>query len=170
MNKFDLVHVGTFGTAIGLKGEIKINLLTSNVDVFKSFDCFYNFDRSIEWKFDFIAMRQKKCVAKLQYCNSRSEAEDLKNQQIYTSKENFPFTKDNEYYVSDLIDCKIMHINGNDLGEVIDVDNFGAGDLLETTYKNKKIYIPMNKENVVSVDIEKKIIIVDPIQGVIDND
>ena len=170
MNKSDLVHVGTFGTAIGLKGEIKINLLTSNIDVFKSFDCLYNFDRSIEWKVDSITMRQKKCVAKLSHCKSRSEAEDLKNQKIYTSKENFPSTKDNEYYVSDLIDCKIMHSNGNDLGEIIDVNNFGAGDLLETIYNNKKIYIPMNKENVVSVDIEKKLIIVNPIQGIIDND
>ena len=170
MNKSDLVHVGTFGTAIGLKGEVKINLLTSNLEVFKSFDRLYNFDCSIEWKFDSVAMRQKKCVAKLLHCKSRSEAEDLKNKKIYTSKENFPSTKDNEYYVSDLIDCKIMYSNGNNLGEVIDVNNFGAGDLLETTYNNKKIYIPMNKENVVSVDIEKKIIIVDPIQGIIDND
>lgn len=170
MNKSDLVHVGTFGTAIGLKGEIKINLYTSSVEVFKSFDFFYNFDRSIEWKFDSIAMRQKKCVAKLAHCDSRSEAEDLKNKKIYTSKKNFPSTKDNEYYVSDLIDCKIMHNNGNDLGEVTDVNNFGAGDLLETTYNDKKIYIPMNKENIISVNIENKIIVVDPIKGIIDSD
>jgi 16S rRNA processing protein RimM len=170
LNKSDLVHVGTFGAAIGLKGEIKINLLTSNVEVFKSFDCLYNFDCSTVWKLDSIAMRQKKCVAKLSHCKSRSDAELLKNQKIYTSKVNFPSTKDNEYYVSDLIDCKIIYSNGNELGEVIDVNNFGAGDLLETTYNNKKIYIPMNKENVVSVDIKKKIIIVDPIQGIIDND
>ena len=157
-------------TAIGLKGEVKINLLTSNLEVFKSFDRLYNFDCSIEWKLDSIAMRQKKCVAKLSHCKSRSEAEDLKNQKIYTSKENFPPTKDNEYYVSDLIDCKIIHSNGNDLGKVVDVNNFGAGDLLETSYNNKKIYIPMNKENVISVDIEKKIIVVDPYKGIIDND
>ena len=170
MNKFDLVHVGTFGTAIGLKGEVKINLLTSNLEVFKSFDRLYNFDCSIEWKFDSVAMRQKKCVAKLSHCKSRSEAEDLKNKKIYTSKENFPSTKDNEYYVTDLMGCKITHTNGNDLGEVVDVQNFGAGDLLETNYNKKKIYIPMNKENVISVDIEKKIIFVDPIKGIIDND
>ena len=170
MNKSNLVHVGTFGAAIGLKGEIKINLLTSNIEVFKSFDRLYNFDCSIEWKFDFIAMRQKKCVAKLLHCKSRSEAEELKNQKIYTYKENLPSTKDNEYYVSDLINCKIIHSNGDDLGKVIDVSNFGAGDLLETNYNNKKIYIPMNNENLISVDIEKKVIIVDPIKGIIDND
>lgn len=170
MNKSDLIHIGTFGAAIGLKGEVKINLLISNVEVFKSFDCFYNYDRTIEWKFDSVVMRQKKCVAKLSNCKSRSEAEDLKNKKIYTSKLNFPSTKDNEYYVSDLIDCKIRHKKGNYIGEVTDVNNYGAGDLLETNFNDKKIYIPMNEENIVSVDVVNKIIVVDPIKGIIDND
>jgi 16S rRNA processing protein RimM len=170
LSKSNLVHIGTFGAVIGLKGEIKINLLTSNIDAFKSFGCFFNFERSVEWKFDSVVMRQNKCIAKPSHCKSRSDAEELKNQKIYTLKENFPSTKDNEYYVSELINCKIKHKNGKDLGEVMDVNNFGAGDLLELIYNNKKIYIPMNKENIVSVDIDKKMIIVDPIKGIIDND
>ena len=60
---------------------------------------------------------------------------------------------------------KLETINLHDFG----VDNFGAGDLLETIYKNKKIYIPLD-DNVLSVDLEKKIILVDPIKGIIDND
>ena len=170
MSKSNLIHVGTFGSVIGLKGEIKINLLTSNIDVFKSFGCFFNFDSSVEWNFDSIVMRQKKCIAKPSHCKSRPEAEELKNQKIYTLKENFPPTQDNEYYVSDLVECKINHKNGNDLGKITDVNNFGAGDLLEIIYNDKKIYIPMNKENIISINIEKKIIIVDPIKGIIDND
>ena len=170
MNKSNLVHIGTFGAALGLKGEIKINLLTSNLEAFKSFDCFYNFDCTVEWKFDLIVMRQKKCVAKLFNCKSRSEAENLKNQKIYTLKKNFPSTKKNEYYVNDLIGCKIEHSNGNYLGEVTNVNNYGADELLEITYSNKKFYIPMNKDNVVSVDIKRQIILVDPIKGIIEND
>ena len=84
-------------------------------------------------------------------------------------KEKFPPTKPNEYFVNDLISCEIIHKNGTSIGNVISVDNFGAGDLLETIYKNKKIYIPLD-DNVLSVDLEKKIILVDPIKGIIDND
>jgi ribosomal 30S subunit maturation factor RimM len=49
------------------------------------------------------------------------------------------------------------------------VFDIGAGDLLETIYKNKKIYIPLD-DNVLSIDLEKKIILADPIKGIIDND
>ena len=170
MNKSNFVHVGTFGAAIGLKGEIKLNLLTSTIEVFKSLGDYYNFDQSIKWSFESIVMRQEKCVVLPSHCKNRDDAEQLINQKIFSFKENFPSTNPNEYFVSDLISCKIIHKNGNLLGNVINVDNFGAGDLLETNYKDKKIYIPLNNENVLSVDLDKKIIFVNPIKGIIDND
>ena len=169
MIKSNFVHVGTFGSAVGLKGEIKINLLTSSIHVFRSLDQYYNFDQSIEWRFDSIVMRQEKCVALPSHCKNRNDADELKNQKIFSFKKNFPSTKSNEYFVSDLISCEIKHENGKYLGNVISVDNFGAGDLLEIIYKNKKIYIPLNDDNVVSIDLEKKIIIVNPMKGIFDN-
>ena len=169
MNKLDLVHVGTFGVAVGLKGEIKINLLTSSLEVFKSLNPYYNFDRSIEWKFDSIVMRQEKCIAHPSHCKSRVDAEELKSKKIFSLKEKLPYTNADKYYVSDLVTCNVQHENGEFIGEVISVENFGAGDLLETMYKNKKIYIPLNNDNVVCINIEKKIVIVNPIKGIIDN-
>ena len=169
MSKSNFVHIGTFGSAVGLKGEIKINLLTSTIDVFRSLDQYYNFDQSIKWSFDSIVMRQEKCVALPSHCKNRNDADELKSKKIFSFKENFPSIKTNEYYVRDLISCEIRHENGTALGNVISVDNFGAGDLLETIYKDKKIYIPLNDDNVLSVDLEKKIIIVNPIKGIIHN-
>ena len=170
MNKSSFIHVGTFGAAIGLKGEIKINLLTSSVDIFKSLNHYYNHDQSIEWKFEFIQMRHQKCVGLPSHCKNRDDAEHLKNQKIFVAKENFPKNKSNEYYVNDLIGCKINHENGTFIGNVISVDNFGAGDLIETIYKGNNIYIPLNDENVLSVNVENKKIIVKPIKGIINYD
>ena len=170
MNKLNFIHVATFGPAIGLKGEIKLNLLTSSIDVFKSIDHYYNFDSSIEWKFNSIVLRKDKCIGHPSHCKSRNDAEALRNQKIFSSKDFFSSNKINEYYVVDLIDCEIKHKNGALIGKVINLDNFGAGDLLETVYKGKKIYIPMNEDNVLSVDIEKKIIIINPIQGILEYD
>ena len=162
--------MGTFGAAIGLKGEIKINLFTSSFDIFKSLDKYYNDDQSTEWKFESIQMRHQKCVGLPSHCKNRDDAEHLKNQKIFALKENFSKTKSNEYFVNDLIGCKIIHENGNSIGNVISVDNFGAGDLIGTIFKENNIYIPLNDENVLSVNIENKKIIVNPIKGIIDYD
>ena len=112
MNKSNFVHVGTFGASIGLKGEIKINLLTSTIDVFKSLNHYYNFDQSTKWKFDYILMRQEKCIALPAHCRNRNDAEELKNKKIFSFKKYFPKVNSNEYFVSDLIDCEIRHKNG----------------------------------------------------------
>ena len=170
MSKSNFVHVGTFGSAVGLKGEIKINLLTSTIDVFSSLDQYYNFDQSIKWSFETVVMRQEKYVALPSHCKNRDAAELLKNQKIFVTKENFPKNKSNEYYVNDLIGCKIIHENGTFIGNVISVDNFGAGDLIETIYKDNNIYIPLNDENVLSVNTQNKKIIVNPIKGIINYD
>jgi len=59
-------------------------------------------------------------------------------------------------------------LNGKIVGKVIAIHNFGAGDLLEVTMNNKNFYIPMNNENLVSVELNKKKIIINPIKGIID--
>jgi len=51
---------------------------------------------------------------------------------------------------------------------VLDVKNFGAGDLLEVQSNKKTILIPFNNTNIISVDVDIKQIIADPIKGIIE--
>jgi len=168
LSQSDLVHVGTFGSPSGLKGEIKIKVLTTTFDIFKSLGLYINFDNSIEWKFKKMLINNDKCIVHPIGSNNREDAVQLRNQKIYSFKDKFPKTKSNEFYVRDLLTCQIFLPNGKFVGKVISVDNFGAGDLLETKYGNKNIYIPMNRDNLVNVDLEKKVIVVDPINGILD--
>ena len=79
------------------------------------------------------------------------------------------YLKKKSISLSNLINFKIINLNKTTLGTVISIDNFGAGDLINVKTNNKKsFYIPMNKENVKEIDSEKKIVIVNPIKGIID--
>jgi len=168
LNKSELVHVGTFGSPSGLKGEIKINVLTTSFDIFKSLDLYINFDESTQWKFKKMLINNSKCIAHPIGSNNRDDAEKLRNQKIYSFINKFPKIKSNEFYVKDLLKCQIFLPDGQLLGNVISVDNFGAGDLLETKYGDKNIYIPMNRDNLINIDLKKKVIVVDPIKGILD--
>ena len=165
--KQKIIHIGTFGAPLGLKGEIKIKVLTSNFKIFKSIGEYLSFDRLIKWKFKKIMIRSNKCVAHPLGCNSRNEAELLKNKKIYCYKNKLSKDHSKEYLVSDLLICKIFLNDGQFIGNVLNVENFGAGNLLETKYNNKNIYIPMNEENLISVNLNKKTIVVDPIKGIL---
>ena len=168
MNNKDKILVGKFGSPIGLNGGIKVNIMTSTFEVFKKLKIYTNFEETIYWNFSKITFRHNKCIVQLDNCFTREDALKFKGKNIYSSKKYFPNTKNNEYYVDDLIGCKIIIEKNNKKAEVIDIKNFGAGDLLEVKLDNKIILIPFNKENIISVKLYKKEIIANPIAGIID--
>ena len=159
--------MATFGQPFGLNGEIKINILISSFETFKSLDDYLSDDELTKWKFDKMKIINNKCVVHPVGCNNRNEADLLRNKKIFSYYNKLFKTSFNEYYVKDLLICDIFLQNGILIGKVLNVENFGAGNLLETKYKNQNIYIPINKENIVSIDIDKKIIIANPIKGIL---
>ena len=168
MSNKDIVLVGQFGAPVGLNGEIKVSIMTTTFEVFKQLNSYTNFDGSIVWNFSNITFKGNKCVVHIDNCFSREEASKFNGQNIYSSKKNFPAARENEFYISDLIGCKIILKKNDKPGEVTGVKNFGAGDLLEVKFDNKFVLIPFNKENNISVNLSKKEIIADPIPGILD--
>ena len=67
-----------------------------------------------------------------------------------------------------MIGFSVKTKNKNNLGKVKSIKNFGAGDLIEVLQQNKKtFFLPMNKENIKEVNLVTKIILIDPIKGII---
>ena len=160
--------MGTFGSPIGLKGEIKVKMLTSSFEFFKILKVYLNEDASEKWNFIKMRILNNKLIVQLQDCNNRDDAEKFRGKKIFSQSSNFPKTNKDEYYFRDLIGFIVIKINGKKIGNVVGVKNFGASDLLETNVNNKTFYIPMNKDNLVSLDRDKKQIIVNLLKGIID--
>jgi len=164
----NLVHIGTFGQPQGLKGEIKITMLTTSFESFKSLKVYFADNGETQWHFKNLKYTGNKLIALLEDCKNRTEAFALKGKKIFSLRENFSQTKDNQYYIVDLIGCVVQHQNNKKIGIVTSIDNFGAGDLIEIKNElEKTFYIPMNSENVININIEKKIIIMQPLEGLL---
>lgn len=164
-----LIHVGTFGQPQGLKGEVKINIHTSSLESFKTLNHFFMEDGITKIIFKSFKQIGKKYTSFIFGCEDRDVAETYKGKKIFSMRENFPTINNGEYYVSDLIGCKVINIEKRNLGKIIDIKNFGAGDLMEISRdKSKNFFIPMNKDNLINIDLQKMIIKVDPILGLLD--
>jgi 16S rRNA processing protein RimM len=169
MKKKQLVHVGTFGQPQGLKGDIKINIFTSSFESFKKLKNYFIEDKKSILVFKKIRQVGNKIIGSVEKCEDRDAALLFKGKYILALRESFPGTRHNEYYIVDLIGCEVFDLKNNILGEIKNIQNFGAGDLMEIKNHNKKnFFIPMNNENLINVDLEKKIIIVNPIKGILE--
>ena len=169
MNKKIIVHIGTFGQPQGLKGEIKIIMFISSFESFQMLQKYLKEDGKTEWPFVKFRQIGNKLIAMLKDCQNRDAALALKGKKIYSLRKNFPKTKNNEYYVIDLIGCEVKNIENHNLGVVINIQNFGASDLMEVENNfQKNFYISMDNENIVNIDIRKKMIIVNPMLGLLE--
>lgn len=164
-----LVHVGSFGRPFGLKGDIKIIVDTFEFDTIKSMSSYLLNEGGSVWNFQYLKIGKDKLIGKFHDCDSRNCVEKLNGKKIFIDKGNLPKIEKNQFYVFDLINCKVKTINNKLLGNIINIDNFGAGDLINIKKKNNQsFYIPMNEDNIVKIDTKKKLVIVKPIKGILD--
>tara|TARA_B110000438_G_C15307113_1_gene433745 strand:- start:8 stop:517 length:510 start_codon:yes stop_codon:yes gene_type:complete len=169
MKKEKLIHVGSFGQPHGLKGEVKINFLTVTSNSFIKLKEYFMDNETNKWNFKYFRNSNKKLIGLLEDYYDRDASLSLKGKKIYSLRDNSQKTKNNQYYIIDLVDCVVKNKKNENLGIIIDVRNFGASDLMEIKNQYKKtFYIPFDTNNLINVDIDKKIIIVNPQDGLLD--
>jgi 16S rRNA processing protein RimM len=82
--------------------------------------------------------------------DDRDAAVALRGVELYVSREQLPkLVQEDDFYYADLIGLKVVSAEGERLGDVTAVHNFGAGDLLEI---NGSFY-PFTKQVVPQVDM-----------------
>ena len=170
MKKKQLFHIGTFDKPVGLKGEIKIIMHNFEFNKFisKSLSAYLVDEADVFWNFQYLKINNNKLTGKLEKCNSINCAEKLNGKKIFIDINHLPKNKKNQFYIFDLINCEVKTSKNILLGSIIDIDNFGAGDLIRIKKdNNKSFYIPMNEDNVVKVDLKKKLVIVNPVKGIL---
>ena len=104
----------------------------------------------------------KYILASVEGCNDRNEAEELRGTELWYDRSLLPDTDtdEGEFYYEDLVGLAIVE-DGQEIGKVIAVDDFGAGDLLEIKPKSgSDFYLPYGDDYVVNVDLEAGVITV----------
>lgn len=87
------------------------------------------------------------------------------NSIILVDKETLPPLEEDEYYFDDLEGCKVT-INGDHIGKVTKVEDFNGRRSLRVTLSNKKqILIPFVDSFIKNVNIDRKCIEVELIEG-----
>lgn len=81
---------------------------------------------------------------------------------LYVPREALPEIEDEDsFYIEDMIGLSVLDDDGQDIGTLITVENFGAGDLLEIKPKSGAAYfVPFQNEFVKDIDIENGTIII----------
>jgi 16S rRNA processing protein RimM len=115
--------------AHGIKGELRLKLFTDSIDNLNRHETV--FVGGVERGLESIRPGSSGAIALIEGVSDRSAAEALRGSLIEVDRSALPPLEDGEYYHADLIGLACFDAGGRELGRVVGVENYGAGDLLE---------------------------------------
>ncbi|GAC1563651.1 MAG: ribosome maturation factor RimM [Beijerinckiaceae bacterium] len=128
-----LILVGMFGAAHGLRGEVRLKSYTADPAAIGTYGPLQ--DAAGARVFTIKTLRgvgKDMFVARLAEIADRDTAEALNGTELFIARSKLPPAKDeDEFYQADLIGLRVENENGEVLGRIVALHDFGAGDILE---------------------------------------
>jgi 16S rRNA processing protein RimM len=154
--------MGRIAIPYGVKGWMKIQTFTEAVDTLADYAEWY-VKKSGEWQLYQVAnakLHTNSLVAELVGISDRDQALALKGCEIAVPADTLPETAENEYYWTDLIGLSVVNLRGEAFGEVAQMLEAGAHDVLVVRGEREHL-IPFVGKVVQHVDLATKLITVD---------
>ncbi len=151
------LKVGLIVKPQGIKGEVKVQPLTDNIDRFRSLKKVY-IDGE-ERKVISAKIAGGFCIVALSGVGDRNTAELLRGKFLQVDRGDAEVLPKGRYFIVDIIGCKIEFDDGVELGDVVDVTSAKTDIFTVKTVSKKTVRFPFLNDLVVLVDIEKKRII-----------
>lgn len=152
------IQIGQIVAPHGIQGFVKINAWLEDPRAMTSYGPIYDKDGHV-MNLTIKHIAQNQVVAAVQGVTDRNTSETLRGTTLYIDRDRLPELTGNEYYAHDLIGMNVIDASGVIVGKVLDVMNFGAGDILDIQLANNQtILVMMTKQSVPTVDLSSKTI------------
>lgn len=125
------ICVGVITAAHGINGMVKIKSFTKDPIGLAHYKTVSNFDDSTQFAINVKSVAQGLVLASIQGVYDRSQAEALVKTRLYIYRSELGPTNTDEFYITDLIGMAVINNRGYDIGKVLHIHNFGAGDIVE---------------------------------------
>lgn len=158
------ICVAQIGAPHGVRGEVKLWPYTADPQSVQDYGPLETEDGATRFEIEALRTAKDHLVVRLKGVNDRNAAERLTNTKLFVSRERLPATDaDDEFYHADLVGLAVVDAEGNALGSIAAIHNFGAGDLVEVkpAQGNTTVLIPFTDAAVPVVDIAGRRIVVD---------
>ena len=167
----DYLLVGVIVKTKGYKGEmivIDIPKAIENIRENIKVKIGYSEQFTMEFNLKHFKRYQKNANLKLKEINSDTEARSLKEHGLFVKKEDIN-RKENVYIDHEIAGCKVYNFQTEEfLGEIVDILELPANDVWILKTDKSEIPLPAIDDVIKSVDITKKEIRIEVMEGLMD--
>ncbi len=154
------ILIGKITSAHGIKGAVNIISYTENpADIGKYSQIFDKNNNIVKIKLISKAKGKNRdiFIAEMVGINTRNDADLVRNTELFIDRGQLSEVADDEFYYVDLIGLAALNMSGEKFGRVIDVNDFGAGGMIEIEFdeEKKREVFPFNNDIVPEVNLKK---------------
>jgi 16S rRNA processing protein RimM len=153
----DRVLLGDIGAAHGLKGEVRLRSFTQTPAAVADYGPLEDETGAI---IEIASVRPgpKGLIARIKGVTTREGAEALTGTKLYVPRDRLPKAEEGAWYHSDLIGLAAYDAFEVQIGTVVAVYNFGAGDIIEVSLVagGDNLLLPFTDATVPEIDTEER--------------
>ena len=141
----------------GIKGLLKVRPDTDDPERFLDLESVFvkQGEAYTEMPVDEVSVREDGVYLRLNGVQDRDAAEKQRNLMLYVDRDHAVELGEDETFICDLIGCKVIDLQGNELGTVKDVLQPGGNDVYVFRGGSLgEVLVPALKSVVLSVDLE----------------
>jgi 16S rRNA processing protein RimM len=171
MNLDELVAIAKIVRTRGLKGEVVAEILTDFPERFELLEdvtAIRNGSERLDLKIEKFWFQNGRVILKFEDYNSIETAETLRDREICVPESDAVELEDDEFYDWELEGCKVETIDGMEIGSVRELMRTGGTELLVIQGDTKEFLIPFAEAICIEVDVENKLIKIDPPEGLLE--
>jgi 16S rRNA processing protein RimM len=152
------ILLGRIAGAHGVRGEVLIQTYTGAPEDIGAYGPLFDEDGTRSFLIEGVRVTAKGVVARIAGIGSRTCAEALRGVELYVERDRLPPAAAGEFYHADLIGLAAVDADGQAIGEVVSVHNYGAGDLLEIRLagSGESELVPFTEAFVPQIDVAAK--------------
>jgi 16S rRNA processing protein RimM len=157
----------------GVKGEIKIRSFARTAEEFEGLQQTFigkNETATEPCVIESVRMRGDDIYLKIKGIEDRTTAEPFRTFYLFVEESQKKQLPEEKFFIDDLIGCVLVSEEGKEFGTVISVDALPAQMVYTVKTSNGDVMFPAVPEFVLSVDVEKKEIVVRPPEGLFEGE
>lgn len=170
--KDKLYVIGEIINTHGIKGEVKVKQITDFIERFSEGSTVYLKDQSNNIQtltIETFRLHKHHILLRFKELNTLDEVEPLKGLTLYIKHEQLTELEPGEYYYHEIIGCTVQSTEGKKIGVVDSILAPGANDVWVVKNESGKEYlIPYIPLIVKQVDVNKKIVTIELMEGLLD--
>lgn len=162
----ELILLGEFGRAHGLKGEVRLKSFTAEPAAIAAYGPLRSADGRV---LVLSAVRPAggspdMLIARVDGVGTREAAEALNRTPLYATRDQLPPPEEDEFFAADLIGLAVADKDGVVLGRILAVPNYGGGDLIEIKPAGggPSALLPFTRAFVPAIDLAAGQVTIDP--------